>query len=95
MKNKLGVNNYYIEKNGCDYTYNGKKLHSVISVVHKSEKQKYHVEIDDSCYVFYIELDGKETKRYNNTYIFDELLDALKLLPSPRKIQYKDIFNNI
>jgi hypothetical protein len=78
---KLGVNNYYIAKDGCDYTLNGEKRHSVISVVHKSEKQKYHIDEDDHCYVFFAEMDGK-TDRYENPYIFDELLDAIKMLPT-------------
>lgn len=78
---KLGINNYYIAKDGCDYTLNGEKRHSVISVVHKSEKQKYHIDEDDHCYVFFAEMDGK-TDRYENPYIFDELLDAIKMLPT-------------
>ncbi len=81
-KKKVGINGYYIAKNGCDYEYNGEKYHSVISVIHKSEKQKYHIGEDDHCYVFYIELGGK-TERYENPYIFDELLEAIKMLPEP------------
>ena len=84
MKNKLGVNGYYIEKDGCDFMYNGEKLHSVISVIHSSEKQKYHIGVDDHCYVFYVEIDGREARTYSNPHIFDELLDALKLLSSPQ-----------
>lgn len=81
-KKKVGINGYYIAKNGCDYEYNGEKYHSVISVIHKSEKQKYHIGEDDHCYVFYLELGGK-TERYENPYIFDELLEAIKMLPEP------------
>jgi hypothetical protein len=79
---KLGVNGYYIVKDGCDYIYKGEKCHSVISVIHKSEEQKYHIDEDDHCYVFYAELDGK-TDRYEHPYIFDELLEAIKMLPTP------------
>ena len=43
---------------------------------------KYHIGEDDHCYVFYIELGGK-TERYENPYIFDELLEAIKMLPEP------------
>jgi hypothetical protein len=81
-KKKVGINGYYIAKGGCDYVYKGEKCHSVISVVHKSGKQKYHIDEDDHCYVFYAELGGK-TERYENPYIFDELLEAIKMLPEP------------
>ena len=84
MEKKLGKNGYYIEKSGCDYVYKGEKLHSVISVVHRSGQQKYHIGIDDHCYVFYMELDGGESRSCGNTHIFEELLEALKLLPPPR-----------
>lgn len=78
---KYGPNGYYIEKNGCDYIYNGEKCHSRISVVYKNGKQKYHIDEDDHCYVFYVEMNGKEAHNYENPYIFDELLDAIKMLP--------------
>lgn len=77
---KLGINNYYIAKDGVDYVYNGEKRHSIISVVHKSEEQKYHIDEDDHCYVFFAEMNGK-TDRYEHPYIFDELLEAIKMLP--------------
>lgn len=81
-KKEYGINGYYIAKGGCDYVYKGEKCHSVISVVHKSGKQKYHIDEDDHCYVFYVERDG-ETELYQYPYIFDELLDAIKMLPTP------------
>lgn len=79
---KRGPNGYSIEKNGCDYIYRGKKRHSVISVVNRYGNQKYHIDTDDHCYVFYAEMDGK-TEDYPHPYIFDELLDAIKMLPQP------------
>ena len=79
-KKEYGINGYYIAKGGCDYVYEGEKRHSVISVVHKSGNQKYHIDGDDHCYVFYAERDGK-AELYQYPYIFDELLDAIKMLP--------------
>lgn len=79
---KVGINGYRIEKDGCDYVYDGEKCHSVISVVNRYGNQKYHIDTDDHCYVFFVEMDGK-TREYEFPYIFDELLDAIKMLPRP------------
>ena len=80
---EYGPNGYYIAKKGVDYKYNGEKRHSVISVVNKSGNQRYHIDTDDHCYVIYWDMDNKEAERYENPYIFDELLDAIKMLPRP------------
>ena len=80
---EYGPNGYYIAKKGVDYKYNGEKQHSVISVVSKSGNQRYHIDIDDHCYVLYWDTDNKEAEIYENPYIFDELLDAIKMLPRP------------
>lgn len=79
---QYGPNGYRIVKGGMDYTINGEKRHSAISVVDKSGNQSYHIGTDDHCYIFYATWKGK-TERYENPYIFDELLDAIKTLPKP------------
>ena len=79
---KVGPNGYYIAKNGLDYEYKGEKRRSIISVSKPDRGQAYHIDEDDHCYIFYAESQGK-TERYENPYIFDELLDAIKMLPLP------------
>ena len=81
-KEKYGPNGYRIVKGGMDYTVNGEKRHSAISVIDRSGGQSYHVDEDDHCYVFYATWKGK-TELYQYPYIFDELLDAIKMLPKP------------
>lgn len=84
QEKKIGINGYYIEKNGLPITYKGQEMKSVISVVHKSKRQAYHICEDDHCYVFYTSTDGiKNAEKYENPYIFDELLEAIKMLPIP------------
>lgn len=84
MNRKYGVNGYYIEKNGMPIIYKGQEMKSVISVVYKDGGQAYHICEDDHCYVFYVSTNGvKKAERYENPYIFDELLEAIKMLPIP------------
>lgn len=81
---KYGINGYYIEKDGVTLLYKGEKMKSIISVIHRSGEQAYHICIDDHCYVFYVSTNGeKEVRKYEFPYIFDELLEAIKMLPIP------------
>lgn len=81
-KSTYGPNGYRIVKGGMDFTVDGEKIHSVVSVVTRSGRQAYHVSVDDHCYVIYAEWEGK-SHIYQCPYIFDELLDAIKTLPIP------------
>lgn len=77
-----GPNGYRIVKGGMDFTVDGEKMHSAVSVVTRNGRQAYHVGIDDHCYVIYAEWNGK-SHIYQCPYIFGELLDAIKTLPIP------------
>lgn len=79
---QYGTNGYRLVKDGMDIEVDGKKLHSAISVVNKYGTA-YHVVEDDHCYTFYVSEEGKKAKHYQYPYIFDELLDAVKTLPTP------------
>lgn len=81
-ESEYGPNGYRIVKDGMDYTIKGEKQHSVISVVNDDGSQAYHIDIDDHCYKFFATIDGK-SEAYQYPYIFDELLDAIKMLPRP------------
>ncbi len=81
-KSEYGPNGYRIVKGGMDYTIKGEKRHSAISVVSEGGSQAYHIGTDDHCYKFYVTMDGK-SEAYQYPYIFDELLDAIKMLPRP------------
>lgn len=81
-KSEYGPNGYRIVKGGMDYTIKGEKQHSKISVVSEGGSQAYHIDTDDHCYTFYVTIDGK-SEAYQYPYIFDELLDAIKMLPRP------------
>lgn len=84
IERKCGPNGYYIERNGLPIVYKGQKMNSIISVVYKNGGQAYHICEDDHCYVFYASTNGvKNAERYENPYIFDELLEAIKMLPAP------------
>lgn len=81
-ESEYGPNEYRIVKGGMDYTINGDKRHSKISVVNKYG-MAYHIVEDDHCYTFDVSENGKEGHHYQYPYIFDELLDAIQMLPRP------------
>ncbi len=81
-KSEYGPNGYRIVKGGMDYTIKGEKMHSAISVVNKYGTA-YHVIEDDHCYTFDVSDNDEEGRHYQYPYIFDELLDAIKMLPRP------------
>lgn len=81
-ESEYGPNGYRIVKGGMDYTIKGEKMHSVISVVNKYGTA-YHVIEDDHCYTFDVSDNDEEGHHYQYPYIFDELLDAIKMLPRP------------
>lgn len=81
-KSEYGPNGYRIVKGGMDYIIKGDKRHSVISVVSQEGSQAYHIDTDDHCYKFYVTM-GDKSEAYQYPYIFDELLDAIKMLPRP------------
>lgn len=80
-KGQYGPNGYRIVKGGMDYTVNGEKRHSAISVVNEFGTA-YHIVEDDHCYTFYVTRKGN-SHQYQYPYIFEELLDAIKTLPKP------------
>lgn len=78
-KEAYGPNGYRIVKGGMDYTVNGEKRHSAISVVNEFGTA-YHIVEDDHCYTFYVTRKGK-SHQYQYPYVFTELFEAFKLLP--------------